>query len=93
MIIVAGHLTVAAEDRAAYLDSCRDVVEQARSTPGCVDFALGPDLLLADRITVLEVWKDRSSLDRFRGAGPDDALADRIIGFDVKEFECQRFLP
>ncbi|MFM1722183.1 antibiotic biosynthesis monooxygenase family protein [Rhodococcus sp. PAM 2766] len=90
MIIVAGHLTVAAEDRSAYLDSCRDVVAQARSAPGCIEYSLGADLLEPDRINVLEMWTTRSALDAFRGDGPGDDLAARILAIDVGEFECDR---
>jgi quinol monooxygenase YgiN len=90
MIIVSGHLKVAPEDRVAYLDSCRTVVEQARSTPGCVDYALGPDLVEADRVNVLEVWATRAALEAFRGAGPEDGFADRIVATDVTEFDCDR---
>ena len=88
MIIVTGHLTVAPADRDSYLDSCRTVVAQARSTPGCVDYALSPDLLESDRINVLEVWESRGALDAFRGSGPDDEYADRIVAFAVTEYEC-----
>ncbi|MCA1006671.1 antibiotic biosynthesis monooxygenase [Rhodococcus hoagii] len=90
MIIVAGHLTVAAEDRSAYLDSCRDVVAQARSAPGCIEYALGADLLALDRINVLEMWATRSALDAFRGDGPGDDMVTRILAIDVREFECER---
>lgn len=89
MIIVAGHLTVAAEDRSAYLDSCRVVVAQARSAPGCIEYSLGADLLMLDRINVLEMWATRSALDAFRGAGPGDDMAPRIVAVDVREFECE----
>ena len=40
MIIVAGKLYVAAAERQSYLDGCREVIELARQTPGCVDFHL-----------------------------------------------------
>lgn len=90
MIIVAGHLTVAAHDRANYLDSCRDVVSRARSAPGCIEYALGADLLEPDRINILEMWTTRSALDEFRGDGPGDDLTARILAIDVREFECER---
>ena len=35
MVIVAGHLLVDPDERAAYLEVCREVVEQARRTDGC----------------------------------------------------------
>jgi len=45
MVIVSGHLIVAAEDREAYLATCVGVVEAGRQAPGCLDFALSPDIL------------------------------------------------
>ncbi|BDX32039.1 hypothetical protein TUM20985_25860 [Mycobacterium antarcticum] len=51
-VIVAGHLTVAPGDRNAYLAGCVDVVRQARAAPGCLDFAVSPDLLDPSRINV-----------------------------------------
>ena len=88
MIIVTGHLTVAPADRGDYLDPCRAVAPAARSTPGCVDYALSPDLLEPGRINVLEMWQTRAALDAFRGSGPDDEFADRIVAIAVAEFEC-----
>ncbi len=49
MIIVAGVLHVDPAERAAYLADCTAVVAQARSFPGCLDFALSPDLLDSGR--------------------------------------------
>jgi len=37
MIIVAGALYVAPENRAAYLEDCEAVVATARAAPGCLD--------------------------------------------------------
>jgi quinol monooxygenase YgiN len=84
VIIVAGSLVV--DDRDAYLAGCRAVVEQARRTPGCLDFALSPDLLDDDRITVLERWADEASLQAFRGSGPSDEQGARIRSADVAEY-------
>lgn len=56
MIIVAGVLHVDPAERAAYLADCTAVVAQARSFPGCLDFALSPDLLDSGRINVYERW-------------------------------------
>ena len=43
MIIVSGWLRLAAEERAAYLNGCRDVIIAARSAEGCLDFHLSAD--------------------------------------------------
>jgi quinol monooxygenase YgiN len=56
MIIVAGSLTVAPDQRADYLAGCEVVVEQAPRAPGCLDFALSSDLLDPARINVYERW-------------------------------------
>ncbi|MEV6431754.1 antibiotic biosynthesis monooxygenase family protein [Nocardia sp. NPDC051463] len=85
MIIVAGYLRVT--DREKYLDSCREVVELARATEGCLDFSLGADLVEPDRVNVYERWSTRSALDRFRGAGTEGDLGAQILGAEVSEFD------
>ena len=87
MIVVAGALYVGASARAGYLQSCRDVVEQARAAAGCLDFALSPDLVDDRRINVLERWATREDLMRFRGSGPSDEQNDAIESADVQELE------
>ena len=72
MIIVSGHLVVAAAERAGYLAGCKDVIRQARQAQGCVDFHLSPDPLEPDRINVFEQWESREAVEAFRGAGPSD---------------------
>ena len=45
MVIVAGHLIVDPDERDAYLNGCREVVELARWIDGCLDFAINADLV------------------------------------------------
>lgn len=85
VLIVAGYLRVLDRDR--YLDSCRSVIEAARIAPGCLDYALGADLVEPDRVTVYERWTSRAAVESFRGAGPGD-LSEQIIDADVREFTC-----
>jgi hypothetical protein len=59
MIIVSGHLVVDPAQRDAYLDTCREVVDAARTTDGCLDFAISADLQDPARIRstqVLTTW-------------------------------------
>ncbi|WP_116953058.1 putative quinol monooxygenase [Jiangella endophytica] len=86
MIIVAGHLRVNAADREAYLATCIPVVEQARTTEGCLDYALSADLVDAERINVYERWASREALDAFRGDGAGDEQGVLLTGADVREF-------
>ena len=67
MILVAGALFVDPAGREDYLGGCRVIVEQARRTEGCLDFALSPDLVDPRWINVYERWTDEQALMRFRG--------------------------
>ena len=45
MIIVAGHVTVEPQQRDAYLAGCVSVVDGARGAAGCLNCAIGADLI------------------------------------------------
>ena len=70
MIIVSGKLYVAPEDRDSYIEECRDVINLARTRPGCVDFYLSADPIESGRINVLEQWETVADVEAFRGSGP-----------------------
>ena len=86
MLIIAGHLTVAADDRDRYVADCATVVEQARAAEGCLDFALTADPLDASRVNVYERWETDEALERFRGSGPDEGIGGRILGAEVLKY-------
>lgn len=87
MVIVAGHLMVDPEQRDGYLQQCRDVVRQARSAPGCLDFAITADLLDPNRVDIFERWESRAAVEAFRGSGPSDEQAAAIISAAVIEYD------
>ncbi|RPA19839.1 putative quinol monooxygenase [Gordonia sp. OPL2] len=89
MIIVAGHIIVDSDDRDSYLSECAAVIEQARSTPGCLDFALSADLIDPTRINVFERWGDVEALTAFRGDGPSSDQQQTIRDADVREFDVR----
>lgn len=88
-IIVAGHLTVDADNRDSYLRSCQVVVEAARNADGCLDFAIGADLVDPTRVNVYEHWRDQTALDAFRQQGPDDDQMSTLINIHVGEYRTQ----
>lgn len=88
-IIVAGHLTVDADRRDDYLRSCAPVVEAARGTDGCFDYAIGADLVDPTRINVYERWRDRPTLQAFRDQGPDDDQMSTLMTIEVGEYRAQ----
>jgi quinol monooxygenase YgiN len=86
MLIIAGWLRVDPSARTEYLDGCTAVVTQARSAPGCLDFALTADLLDPGRINVYERWESDEELLAFRGSGPEDAQTAQIRDADVRKY-------
>ena len=86
MVIVAGHLLVDPDERAAYLEGCREVVEQARRTDGCLDFAITADLVDPSRINVYERWESQDAVEAFRGDGVGDDQGAMIRGASVAEY-------
>jgi len=88
VIIVAGHLLVAPEERDAYLEEgCVSVVEQARDAPGCLDFSLSADLVDPGRINVYERWGSREAVEAFRGGGPGEEQGTQILAGKVAEYD------
>lgn len=87
MLIVAGHLIVDPPERAAYLVGCTDVVEQARQTPGCLDYSLTADLVDPARIDIFERWETQAAVEAFRGSGPSDEQSAVIRSASVAEYE------
>ncbi|WP_458329367.1 putative quinol monooxygenase [Micromonospora soli] len=86
MIIVAGTLYVDPAERDAYLASCVEAVRAARLAPGCVDFAVSPDLVEPGRVNVYERWESDEQLLAFRGSGPDAEQQAAIRGAEVHRF-------
>jgi quinol monooxygenase YgiN len=93
MVIVAGHIIVAPEQRASYLAGCVNVVEQARSAAGCLDFSVTADLLDPGRINIFECWQSRESVEAFRGSGPSDEQAGAMLAASVAEYDVAAVRP
>lgn len=85
-VIVAGHLIVSPADRAAYLAGCVDVVRRARSSDGCLDFAISEDCLDTSRINVYERWESQAAVEAFRGSGPSTEQQATIESAEVAEY-------
>jgi quinol monooxygenase YgiN len=87
MVIVAGYLVIEHLQRDRYLAGCQGVVEQARQTPGCLDFAISADLLDPNRVNVFERWESQAAVDAFRGGGPSDEQHGSIVSASVSEYD------
>ena len=85
MIIVAGWIRVAPEERAEYLEGCREVVDAARRSPGCIDFAISADLVDDGRIDLFEQWESVEAVEAFRGSGPSDGQQAVVLDAAVTQ--------
>ena len=87
MIIVAGWLRVVPENRARYLETCREVIAAARSADGCIDFHLSADALDSGRINIFEQWESVDAVESFRGSGPSDDQQVMILDAHVEQHD------
>ena len=87
MVIVAGHIVVAPDQRESYLVGCKAVVEQARRAPGCLDFAITADLLDPGRVDIFERWETQAAVEAFRGSGPSDEQSAAMLSASVAEYD------
>jgi quinol monooxygenase YgiN len=87
MVIVAGYLVVEPLERDRYLLGCKEVVQQARRTPGCLDFAITADLLDPTRIDIFERWESHAAVDAFRGSGPTEEQQGSIVSASVSDYD------
>lgn len=86
MLIIAGHLIVAPEERDRFVEGCQSVVEAARRAPGCADFAITADSVDPGQVRVYELWESEADLLAFRGSGPSDGQQAAIRSADVRRF-------
>jgi quinol monooxygenase YgiN len=87
MVIVAGHITVDAEQRESYLAGCMRVVEQARGTAGCLDFAITADPIDPGRVNVFERWESQAAVKTFRKRGPRNKSGAAMLSGSVAEYD------
>jgi quinol monooxygenase YgiN len=87
MVVVAGHITVEPPQRDSYLADCVTVVEQARGTAGCLDFAISADLVDPGRINIFERWESQAAVEACRGSGPSDEQGTAMLAASVSEYD------
>jgi quinol monooxygenase YgiN len=93
MVIVAGHITVDAEQRESYLAGCVGVVEKARRADGCLDFAITADLIDPGRVNVFERWESQADVKTFRRRGPSKKQGAAMLSASVAEYDITDVRP
>jgi quinol monooxygenase YgiN len=87
MVIVAGQVFVDPAQRERYLAGCVRVIEQARRTPGCLDFSVAADPVDPGRVNVFERWESQAAAATFRGSGPSEEQRATILAACVAEYD------
>ena len=86
MIIIAGRLYVAPEQRDDYLKALADVPAKARQFRGCLDFVQAADPVEPGRINVYERWQSDDDVLAFRASGGSPPPLPKVQQFDVKKY-------
>ena len=67
MIIIAGHSRAkTGAERDANVGAFAEMVGQARTQDGCIDFAISADALDPERSNILEIWRDEQAWKAWR---------------------------
>ncbi|WNO76232.1 putative quinol monooxygenase [Streptomyces sp. AM8-1-1] len=84
-VIVAGTVHVEPSERDRFVEGHRDIVEQSRRAPGCLDVSISPDPVDAGRVNIFEHWESQETLDAWRAAAPPPTTS--IDARDVQVFK------
>ena len=93
MGIGAGHITVEPQQRESYLAGCVSVVEQARGTAGCLDFAITADLIEPGRVNLFERWESHAAVKAFRRRAPRNKQGAAMLLASVAEYDIADMRP
>ncbi|HLH46763.1 MAG TPA: putative quinol monooxygenase [Acidimicrobiales bacterium] len=93
MVIVAGYIDMAPEERDAFLEGRREAVLATREEPGCLEYAFSADLLEAGRVRIFECWASLEALEAHLGVlaartepgAPAPVLARSLYRYEVAD--------
>jgi quinol monooxygenase YgiN len=88
MLIIAGHDTVAPEDRDELVRTFADLVRRSREAPGCLDAAVTADSVDPARINNFERWRSREELEAWRARCDAPDVGDAFRAVDVRMFDA-----
>jgi quinol monooxygenase YgiN len=69
------------------------VVEQARGTAGCVDFAITADLIDPGRVNIFERRESQAAVETFRSSGPSNEQGAAMLSASVAEYDIADVRP
>ncbi len=69
------------------------IVEWARETAGCLDFAITADLIDPGRVNIFERWESQAALETARGSGPSNEQGAAILSASVADYDIADVRP
>jgi quinol monooxygenase YgiN len=63
MLIIAGKLYMAPQERDKWVEAHDDVIKRARTAPGCLDLYVSADPVEAGRVNIFELWESEAHLE------------------------------
>jgi quinol monooxygenase YgiN len=75
------------QQRESYLAGCVSVVEQARETAGCLDFAITADLIDPGRVNLFERWESQAAVEAARSSGSGNEQGAAMLSVSVAEYD------
>ena len=93
MLIVAGHLKVAPEQRKAFVEAHADLIGRARAHPGCLDLSISEDPVDPSRINMFELWESEAVLDAWRKVSNPPRTGVQFEDGDVQKHHVSRSGP
>lgn len=92
-VIVAGWYTVQPDQRQAVVESFKDLVQRARTAPGCLDFSITADPIDPSRINMFEFWQSEKTLNAWRKVSKPPRRMAKMLQVEVRKHVVQRSGP
>lgn len=92
-LIVAGKVYVDPSDRDRFVEGHRDIIEQSRRQPGCLDLSISPDPTEAGRVNIFEYWESQETLEAWRAIAPPPSVSIDIKDGQVLKHQISRSGP
>lgn len=93
MVIIAGKVSVAADQAKNYVTEFTDFLRRTREEKGCLDVIIALDPIEAGRINVFELWESQELMDEFRARAEPPETGIEILTDDVMKYEISAVGP
>lgn len=84
VIIIAGHWRTRSDaDRDAAVAAFRDMVARGRQQDGCIDMSISAAPVDADRVNVIECWRDELALKAWRKVAKGPRISPKGVAVQL----------